>query len=135
MPKARRSSSRRRARLFEKKYQHRTVPLRYKTLLPSMEAALKTELPIFVDLEQPIIEECQSKGVPSEKWQYYIGFGKRAKSITQDFTYETKEAELSTLVDEYVKRGLDQQVLTQILGIAAPWILGTSKLGVDTRLG
>lgn len=135
MPKARTSSSRRRMKRFEEKYTVKIVPLRYKTQIDHMEEKLAEQLPIFVDLEQPIMDECQAKGVVEALWPYYIGFGKRAKSFVEKFSSASKEVELSSLVDEYVKRGLEENVLNQILGIVAPWILGVSRLGIQTRLG
>jgi len=135
MPKARKSSPIRRQIRFREKYQHRTVPLRYKVYLPRMEELLKPELPRYVDLEQPIMDECQSKGVPTDQWQYYIGFGKRAKEICMTFSSETKAEELEILQDEYILRGHDPNVLSQIKGIVDPWILGVSMLEIDTRLG
>jgi len=110
---ARRSSSHRRVRRV-KKYDHHVIPKRFKIYLPRMSDLLEEELPPCVLCEEPTMALLQSLGVPTEEWQYYLGFMKRMIEFYQSFTSETLQKEKDSLIAEYVLRGKDKDVLEQV---------------------
>jgi len=110
---ARKSFSHRRVRRV-KKYDHHVVPRRFKIYLPRMSDLLEEELPPCVLCEEPTMALLQSLGVPTEEWQYYLGFMKRMIEFYQSFTSETLQKEKDSLIAEYVYRGKDKDVLEQV---------------------
>jgi len=123
---ARKSFSHRRVRRV-KKYDYHVVPRRFKIYLPRMSDLLEEELPPCVLCEEPTMALLQSLGVPTEEWQYYLGFMKRMIDLYLDFTSETLQKEKDSLIAEYVYRGKDKDVLEQVqiqveicLGVRVP---------------
>jgi len=123
---ARKSFSHRRVRRVEK-YNHHVVPRRFKIYLPRMSDLLEEELPPCVLCEEPTMALLQSLGVPTDEWQYYLGFMKRMIELYLTFTSETLQKEKDSLIAEYVYRGKDKDVLEQVqiqveicLGVRVP---------------
>lgn len=110
---ARKSFARRRVRRV-KKWDHTTVPLRYKHYLPFMAELLEEEMPPPVECEEPTMAELEAKGVPESEWPYYIGYMKRMLELYRNFTGATLQSEKDSLIAEYVLRGKDKDVLQQI---------------------
>ena len=117
MPKARKSSSRRRRTRFEEKYSHTIIPLRIKRYLPRMNALLETELINYDELERQIYEKLEDLGVSSEEWPFYMAYAKRVFETYLRFWNETAEDEVALIRDEFVKRRLDPNVLDQLTPI------------------
>ena len=115
---ARKSFARRRARRV-KKYDHNVIPKRFKIYLPRMSDLLEEELPPCVLCEEPTMALLQSLGVPTDEWQYYLGFMKRMVELYLTFTSETLQKEKDSLIAEYVLRGKDKDVLEQVQEVAA----------------
>ena len=113
MPKARKSSSRRRMNRFEEKYSHTVIPLRIKRYLPRMNTLLETELTIHDALEVAVFAELTVKGVPSEEWPFYTAFSKRVLRAYR----MGADSEAQTLRQEFILRGLDPTVLDQLIPI------------------
>jgi len=123
---ARKSFSHRRVRRVQK-YDHHVLPRRFKIYLPRMSDLLEEELPPCVLCEEPTMALLQLLGVPTEEWQYYLGFMKRMIEFYQSFTSETLQKEKDSLIAEYVLRGKDKDVLQQVqiqaeicLGVRVP---------------
>jgi len=123
---ARKSFSHRRVRRVEK-YNHHVVPRRFKIYLPRMSDLLEEELPPCVLCEEPTMALLLSLGVPTDEWQYYLGFMKRMIDLYLTFTSETLQMEKDSLIAEYVYRGKDKDVLEQVqiqveicLGVRVP---------------
>jgi len=115
---ARKSFSHRRVRRVQK-YDHHVLPRRFKIYLPNMTNLLPPELKVHVECEDPTMALLQSLGVPTEEWQYYLGFMKRMIEFYQSFTSETLQMEKDSLIAEYVLRGKDKDVLEQVQEVAA----------------
>jgi len=79
-----------------------------------MTNLLPPELKVHVECEDPTMALLQSLGVPTEEWQYYLGFMKRMIEFYQSFTSETLQKEKDSLIGEYVLRGKDKGVLEQV---------------------
>jgi len=114
---ARKSFSHRRVRRVQK-YDHHVLPRRFKIYLPRMSDLLEEELPPCVLCEEPTMALLQLLGVPTEEWQYYLGFMKRMIEFYQSFTSETLQKEKDSLIGEYVLRGKDKDVLEQVQEVA-----------------
>jgi len=115
---ARRSFAHRRVRRV-KKYDHHVVPRRFKLLLPSMSDELIDSLPPPVECEEPTMTLLESLGVPTDEWQYYLGFMKRMIALYQSFTEETLAKEKESLIEEYVLREKNRDVLEAVQEVAA----------------
>lgn len=111
-PIARKSFARRRIRRV-KKYDHNVLPVRMKLGMPRMAELLEDELEDSVGLEEPIEDELTYKGVPLAEWPHYMGFAKRMLRLYRKFTGETLLLEKESLIEEYVLRGKDRNVLEQ----------------------
>jgi len=72
------------------------------------------EEPPFVECEIPTMNELQAKGVPGEEWPYYIGYMKRMLVLYRAYTGATLQLEKTNLIEEYVLRGKDRDVLEQV---------------------
>jgi hypothetical protein len=117
-PVMRRSYAQRRVRRV-KKYDANVVPLRFKKYLPTMQQIWSDITPVYVNCEEPTMIELQSKHVPESEWPYYLGFMKRMVTIYQTFTDATAQAEAQSLINEYVLRGKNKDVLEQLQQVAA----------------
>jgi len=115
---ARRSYGHRRVRRV-KKYDHHVIPRRFKIQLPDFADRLKPPLDIHVECEEPTMELLESLGVPSDEQQYYLGFMKRMVELYLKFTAETLQKEKDSLIAEYVLRGKDESVLSEVQEVAA----------------
>jgi len=118
---ARRSFAHRRVRRV-KKYDHHMIPRRFKIQLPDLSDRLELELKDSVELEPLIEEELTVKGVPKSEWQYYEGFAKRMLTLYRHFTGETLQIEKTNLIEEYVLRGKDRDVLEQEQGVVEKYV-------------
>jgi len=114
---ARKSFSHRRVRRV-KKYDYHVIPRRFKIYLPRMSDLLEEELPPCVLCEEPTMALLQSLGVPTDEWQYYLGFMKRMVELYLTFTSETLQKEKDSLIAEYVLRGKDKDVLEQVQAVS-----------------
>jgi len=119
---ARKSSSHRRVRRV-KKYDHHVIPKRFKIQLPDLSDRLEPELKDSVELEPLVEEELTVKGVPQSEWQYYEGFAKRMLSLYRHFTGETLQIEKTNLIEEYVLRGKDRDVLEQEQDVVEKYVV------------
>jgi len=117
-PVARKSFAHRRVRRI-KKYDHHVVPKRFKVWLPDMSDLLKAKLEAHVECETPTMTELERLGVPESEWRYYLGYMKRMLLLYLSFSEETLEKEKQSLIEEYVLRGKDRNVLEQIQEVAA----------------
>jgi len=144
-PTARKSFAHRRVRRIQK-YDHHVVPRRFKIYLPDMSDLLKDKLEPHVECEEPTMLELESKGVPQNEWQYYLGFMKRMLDLYRTFIGETLQQEKDSLIAEYVLRGKDKEVLEQVQEVARncagiapppppPPLIGYLYAGTDTIPG
>lgn len=108
------SETRRRVYRTKTKWEYRVIARRFKLLQPHMILRLKDELDSSVGLEQPSMDELTVKGVPADQWPYYMGFAKRMLQLYRHFSGWTLGAEKQSLINEFVERGLDQNVLLQL---------------------
>jgi len=83
-----------------------------------MSDLLEEELPPPVLCEEPTMALLQSLGIPTDEWQYYLGFMKRMVELYLTFTSETLQMEKDSLIAEYVYRGKDKTVLEQVQAVA-----------------
>jgi len=117
MPKARKSSPIRRQIRFREKYQHRTVPLRFKVYLPRMNELINTELINLDELERQIYDKLDSLGTPSNLYPFYMAFAKRCFETYLQFSDVTAEEEVGLLKQEFILRLLDSATLDQLATI------------------
>ena len=129
---ARTSFARRRVRRVQK-YDSHVTPLRYKKYLPRMAELLKPPLDIHVECEVPCMELLDTLGVPTDEWQYYLGFMKRMIVLYRKFTSETLASEKESLISEYVLRGKDESVLEEVQEVAALCAGGIFEMDLWTR--
>ncbi len=115
---ARKSFARRRVRRV-KKYDCHVTPLRFKKYLPRMADLLEPKLAVEVGCETPTMELLDTLGVPLEEYPYYLGFMKRMIVLYRNFTSETLASEKESLIEEYVLRDKDRDVLEQVQEVAA----------------
>jgi len=119
---ARRSFAHRRVRRV-KKYDHNVIPKRFKVQLPDLSDRLEPELKEFVELEPYVEAELIVKGVPSNQWQYYHGFAKRMLALYLNFIGETLQKEKQSLINEYVLRGYNLNVLQQEQDVVEKYVV------------
>lgn len=108
---------------FKRKWTSKVIPRRFKRLVfePPFHIIqeLLPKLEDSVGCEEPTMEELQAKGVPQDQWTYYFGFMKRLLEMYRDFSGATLELEITSLIEEYVLRGHNRNVLEQIRGVVA----------------
>ena len=115
---ARRSIARRRIFRASLKYAWQVTPRRFKRTEAVRHQDLESALIRMDTLEKTAFSELTEKGVPTDQWVYYVAFSKRAYDICWTFTGDTREREISSLITEYVLRGYDKDVLTQLADAA-----------------
>ena len=81
------------------------------------------EAPPSVECEEPTMEELQTKGVPEAEWPYYLGYMKRMLIFYRQYTEGTLQLEKTNLIEEYVLRGYDRDVLEQVQEVARECVL------------
>ena len=69
---------------------------------------------IPIEIEYSII----TSSIPSELWPYYLAFAKRAFQFYYKFDQSTSKDEVDQLIQEFIRRGLDSDVLDQIAAVA-----------------
>jgi len=111
---ARTSFPRRRVFRVIAKWTEFSVPRRFKLLTPRMVPELDLELTVLDFLEQMCYRVLQMLGVDSGQWQYYVGYAKRLWEKAMSFLEETYLLERTSLQNEYVLRGLDQDVMSNL---------------------
>jgi len=115
---ARTSFARRRMRRV-KKYDHNVIPIRFKLQLGDMSGRIESPLDKFVACETPTMNKLADLGVPTEEYPYYIGFMKEMLSIYLRFIGDTLIRERVNLLEEYLLRGKDVNVLIALDEVAA----------------
>lgn len=99
------------------------IPRRFKVLLDDMvddwEDEDKGNAPVFAECEEPTMAELTVKGVPEAEWPYYLGYMKRMLALYRAYTGETLLLEKTNLIEEYVLRGKNRDVLEQVQEVAA----------------
>lgn len=113
-PGARKTTARRRIQRYIAKMTHHVTPLRVKRLLPHMLDLYEKEEPPFVECEEPTMAELEAKGVPEAEWRYYLGYMKRMLALYRTYTGGTLQLEKTNLIEEYVLREKDRDVLEQV---------------------
>jgi len=116
-----------RMRKYGLKYTHHVVPIRFKLLIKPMSASISDELRFYDEVEGQTILECLAKGVPDAEIQHYLAFSKRVFETYSRVWETTAEKEIDILVDEFVTRGLDATVLSQLrtrMYVKAAWRRG-----------
>jgi len=96
-------------------------------MIDEWEDEEKGDSPGYVECEEPTMEELETKGVPEEEWPYYLGYMKRMLAFYRQYTGATLQLEKTSLIEEYVLRGKNRDVLEQVqdvteecAGIAPP---------------
>jgi len=125
-PAARKSEARRRIYRYRTKWTHDVIPERVKRLLfepphhmwDVWEDELKGASPVYVECEEPTMTELQAVAVPEAEWPYYLGFMKRMITLYLQYTSLTLQMEKTNLIEEYVLRGKDRDVLEAIQTVA-----------------
>jgi len=122
-PAARKSEARRRIYRYRTKWTHQVIPERLKRLLWEPPHVIWDEyadkVPPAVECEEPTMTELQTKGVPESEWPYYLGYMKRMLAFYQQYSGATLTLEKTNLIEEYVLRGKDRDVLEQVQEVAA----------------
>ena len=111
---ARRSFARRRIRRVKTKWEHVTIPRRFKVLEFARVSELEWETEVLLELEVQIFDVLTNWGVPSDQWPYYVGFAKRIWERALKFQSETFLLEKQSVLNEYVLRGHTLGVLEAI---------------------
>lgn len=99
-----------------------------------MPLELKWELEVLDRLEQLTYEELKTQGVSEDLWQYYLGFNKRLWERAVDFNDQTFLLEKTTLIQEYVLRGLDKAILDALQDIGE-YCASAKRLGYWPPIG
>jgi len=115
---ARRSIARRRIFRASLKYAWQVTPRRFKRTEAVRHQDLENALIRMDTLEKTTFSELEEKGVPTDQWVYYVAFSKRAYDICWTFTGDTRAQEIDSLINEYVLRGYDEDVLAQLAAAA-----------------
>jgi len=117
----RRSFAYLRIRRYRLKYRDQVIPIRFKLLLPPMHAQIETVLIKWDALEQALFPKFIELGIPSELWDNYLAWAKRKGELLLRFTDETLQKETDLLMQEFILRGLDKDILTQLEPIVDEW--------------
>jgi hypothetical protein len=112
----------RRIRRYRRKYQVDPTTLRAKVLLPQIYPRLEVALEDLASLEADCYAVLESLGVPEELWGYYEAFYYRAAELGLSYWDVTFQAELQLLIDEFVARGLSEDVLKALVDKLIPWL-------------
>jgi len=119
----------RRIRRYKRKYQVDPTTLRAKVLLPQMYPRLELALADLASLEADCYAVLESLEVPSELWGYYEAFYYRAAELGLSYWDATFRAELQLLINEFVARGLSEDVLEALVDKLIPWLMAKRSIG------
>lgn len=112
------SETRRRVYRTKVKYDSRVIPRRFKVLSRpppvTMPQELDFEVYVELGLEVRVFAVLEEKGVPSDQEKYYAGYAKKLWNRALRFNAATYQLEKTSLINEYVERGLDPAVLDQL---------------------
>jgi len=114
---ARTSNTLKRKLRFRKKHTHHVTPVLIKELLDEATALLAKWLTNYDVVEVPTLADLEAKSVASEQIPYYLAFVKRVFSKCLSFSGSTLEDEKASLKQEFILRGLNSEVLDQLIGI------------------
>ena len=112
----------RRIRRYRRKYKVDPTVLRAKVLLPQMYPRLELALVDLMEIEFLVFDVLEAYGVPSELWDYYLAFAKRAASLGLRFWDATFEAEKKLLIAEFKTRGLSEDILYDLEDALITWL-------------
>lgn len=108
---ARTSAPRRRTYRTRTKWDPKVMVRRFKVYMPWMIGELIWELEVLMLLEEDCFGTLQAMGVPTDLWEYYVGFSKRVWERRVHFNDATFQLEKTSVVNEYTMRGLNPGIL------------------------
>lgn len=83
------------------------MPIRFKKLMPLMATELNWEQDVLLLLEEDVYPYLQAQGVPPDQWLYYRDFAFRIWERRVHFNDATFQLEKTSLLNEFVWRGLN----------------------------
>jgi hypothetical protein len=87
------------------KYQWDIVARRLKKLKLVPATEWTWEMTVLLALETDVFAELHALGIPTDQWDYYMGFCKRLWKARVAFADETYDEEAQSIFNEYVLRG------------------------------
>ena len=112
--RARRSYAYLRIKKYRLKWTHEIIPERFKLLIKPMAAKIETELGQLDYLELQVFALLTELGVAEAEWKNYMAFAKKIYETYMGYWYDTALQESDILIQEFVLRDLDQDVLIKV---------------------
>jgi len=110
----RRSFTARRTFYAVKKWDPQVIPRRFKKLERPRVEELVFESEMLDDLETLVFQVLTLNAIPGDQWEWYIRYSKRLWERAVKFSWETFRLEKISLVNEFIARGQDPAILSQI---------------------
>jgi hypothetical protein len=92
---------------------------------PTMLQNVSAVIPALTAMEQQVKQVCDTAGVPTIAYPFYLCFGREMWALTRkDISGESLAIEAATLIAKWTARGLTQAVLqsirTDVFNVVAP---------------
>ena len=92
---------------------------------PKMLEHVSSVIPLLAAMEQQVKQVCDSAGVATIQYPFYLCFGREMWSLSRkDISGESLAREAAVLITKWTARGLTQAVLqavrTDVFNVAAP---------------
>jgi len=92
---------------------------------PAMLANVQAVYPMITAMELQVKQVCDSAGVPTIQYPFYLNFGRELWALTRkEVSGESLAIEAATLITKWTARGLTQAVLasirTDVFNVVAP---------------
>ena len=115
----------RRIAKWNAKYDTERIKATLDVMRPTMLANVTAVFPMITAMELQVKQVCDSAGVPTINYPFYLNFGREIWALTRkEVSGESLALEAATLIAKWVARGLTQSVLqairTDVFNVAAP---------------
>ncbi len=115
----------RRIAKWDAKFNTTNIKTTLDTMRPTMLQNVTAVFPLIAAMETQVKQVCDSSGVPTIQYPFYLCFGREMWSLTRkDVSGESMAQEAAVLIAKWVARGLTQSVLqairTDVFNVGAP---------------
>jgi len=115
----------RRIAKWNAKYDTERIKATLDVMRPTMLANVTAVFPMITAMELQVKQVCDSAGVPTINYPFYLNFGREIWALTRkEVSGESLALETATLIAKWVARGLTQSVLqairTDVFNVSAP---------------
>jgi len=126
-------------RFYAKKVDPSIIALAFKRQFDSMKEQLQLQLEDYAGLEDKLRTELEAQGIIGDEQEIYVHIGFHTYSRCTRFTDLTLENEFDRLEAEYLKRGLEYEIISKVERIVReyakiPVVIGITELEIEWTL-